>query len=92
MQTVTAKQTYAQWFQGMLDSHGFSQRSFARAWKPSDPETARRAVRRYLGGMVPIERTRHEIAEVFGSKESGPATDTDSEVDRRVGRADAAVV
>ncbi len=64
----------------------FTQRSLARAWAeradgPDDFETARRAIRRYLGGMTPIERTRVSLAGAIGCKETGPAQDVDKEED-----------
>lgn len=65
-------ETYAEWFSRQLDERAYTTRSFARAWNPEDPETARRMVRRYLKGVVPIERTRREIARVLGSEKNGP--------------------
>lgn len=55
-----------------MDERGFTQRGLAKQWNPADVETARRAIRRYLKGMVPIERTRREIASALGSEELGP--------------------
>lgn len=72
MQTTTSQETYAQWLARQMEERNFTQRSLARAWNPGDPETARRALRRYLKGMVPIVRTRLEIARALGSPESEP--------------------
>jgi hypothetical protein len=63
-----------------MQERDLSQRALARMWKPEDPETARRAIRRYLSGMVPIRRTRDELAVALGSESSGPDSD-DSEDD-----------
>lgn len=74
-------ETYGDWLARQMQERGFTQRSLARAWNPEDPETARRAIRRYLGGMVPIERTRHDLANALGSPESGPAPSGDDPED-----------
>lgn len=81
MEIATTTETYAVWLRREMDERGFTQRSLARAWNPEDPETSRRAVRRYLKGMVPIERTRREIANALGSSSTGPAPDPDKEED-----------
>jgi transcriptional regulator with XRE-family HTH domain len=77
----TTTESYGEWLGREMNERGFTQRSLAKAWKPSDPETARRALRRYLKGMVPIARTRSEIAEALGADESGPSSPDDSEDD-----------
>lgn len=79
--TNTASETYSQWLGRQMADRGFTQRSLARAWNPQDPETARRALRRYLKGMVPIARTRLEIAKALGVEESGPGSSSDDEED-----------
>ncbi len=71
--------TYSEWLAQKLDENGYTVRSFARVMNPENPEVARRSLRRYLKGMVPIERTRSEIAGKLGTKELGP--DDDSEGD-----------
>lgn len=81
MKTTTSPETYAQWLKRQMDERGFTLRGLARAWNPNDPENARRALRRYLKGMVPIERTRAEIARALGSDESEPANSDDEEGD-----------
>lgn len=86
MTTTTGGESYAAWLRREMTERSFSQRSLARAWNPEDPETARRAIRRYLNGMVPIKRTRDQIATALGSDDSGPDAD-DSEDDRRGDRA-----
>jgi hypothetical protein len=84
MQISSKQETYAAWLAKKMDEAGHSQRSLARTWNPDDPETARRALRRYLrDGMVPIARTRLEIARALGSHETEPADrDDDKEGDR----------
>lgn len=82
MQTSTSQETYAVWLARTMEERGFTQRSLAKAWNPADPENARRAIRRYLKGMVPIVRTRLEIARALGSDETEPAaSDDDKEGD-----------
>lgn len=81
MEITAPAETYAVWLRRQMDERGFTQRSLARAWNEDDPETARRAIRRYLKGMVPIERTRRELAGALGTTEVGPAPDPDKEED-----------
>lgn len=81
MESRTAVETYAQWLGRQMAERRFTQRSLARAWNPRDPENARRAIRRYLGGMVPIARTRHDLAQALGCEETGPAAPDDKEGD-----------
>lgn len=81
VEATATSETYAVWLRRQMDERGFTQRSLAKAWNESDVENARRAVRRYLKGMVPIERTRKEIARALGSTEIGPAPDPDKEED-----------
>lgn len=81
MPTNATRETYADWLARKMQEGGFTQRSLARAWKPEDPETARRAIRRYLGGMVPIARTRNELADALGSHETEPSSLDDTEDD-----------
>ena len=52
-----------EWLRGQIESQGLSRRELARRWKPEDPETARRYIARYLGGVVPIRRTREDRTE-----------------------------
>lgn len=75
--TTTSRESYSDWLTRKMEEGGFSLRSLARAWNPDDPETARRSLRRYLKGMVPIARTRQEIAQALGSEETGPGSDSD---------------
>lgn len=77
MQPNATRETYATWLARKMDEGGFTQRSLARKWNPEDPETARRAIRRYLGGMVPIARTRSELADALGSTETEPSSSDD---------------
>lgn len=81
MEIATTTESYAVWLRREMDDRGFTQRSLARAWNEDDPETARRAIRRYLKGMVPIERTRREISSALGCSNTGPAPDPDKEED-----------
>lgn len=82
MQKTMSRDTYAAWLERQMREHGWTLRGLARAWNPDDPETARRALRRYLKGMVPIARTRRDLAEVIGCKETGPSpSDDDSKED-----------
>ena len=76
-----AAQTYAEWLGSKMKERDFTQRSLGRALNPSNPEIGRRAVRRYLGGMVPLERTRTVIAEALGVDETGPAPSDDEGLD-----------
>lgn len=57
-----------------MNDRRISTRELARRLRPDDPETARRAVRRYLNGMVPLTRTREEIAHAMGSGSTGPGS------------------
>lgn len=82
----TTTETYAEWLGRKMREGDKSIRALARAWNPADPETARRALKRYLGGVVPREKTRGEIAAALGSSETGPASD-DQEGERDVRRA-----
>lgn len=81
MQTTTPRESYAAWLRRKMGERGLSVRALARAWNPEDPETARRALRRYLAGVQPIARTRGEIAEAMGSEETEPASDDEEEGD-----------
>lgn len=73
---------YAVWLERQMRERELTQRGLAKRWNADDPETARRAIRRYLKGMVPIERTRKELARAIGSSDIGPpASDPDSEDD-----------
>lgn len=78
---TTNRETYAEWLTRQLEERGMTQRGLARAWRPHDFENARRAVRRYMTGMVPVARTRAEIAEALGANESGPADEDTKEGD-----------
>lgn len=63
------KVTYGSWLREQMAARGFTQRSLARALNPDDPETARRAVRRYLDDrMTPREPARVAIAAALGSE------------------------
>ena len=55
-----------------MEDRGLSQRELGKLLRPDSPETARRAVRRYLRGMVPTQRTREHISGVLGTKDLGP--------------------
>lgn len=77
--STTAPETYAQWLRREMDERGFTQRSLAREWNPEDPETARRSIRRYLKGMVPLRRTKEQLAAAMGSEETGPDADTEDD-------------
>lgn len=71
----TSSETYAAWLRRHMDEQQLTQRSLARLWMPDDPETARRYVRRYLKGVVPIQRTREALARVLGVDDTGPEPD-----------------
>jgi hypothetical protein len=77
MESGTARETYAAWLARQMTERGFTQRSLARKWNSDDPETARRSIRRYLDGMVPITRTRESLARALGAPESGPQSDSE---------------
>lgn len=78
---MTQAVTYAGWLSERMRERGLTQRSLGKALNPSNPEVGRRAVRRYLGGMVPLERTQKLIAETLGVTETGPAPQDDEELD-----------
>lgn len=68
---MTATQKKQSWFapklRAELDRQNTSVRGLARAWRPTDPETARRSIIRYLqNGIVPNATTRAELAEALG--------------------------
>lgn len=79
MSTSTSNETYAQWLERQMQERGFSTRSLARVLNPEVPEVARRALRRYLNGMVPQARTRIAIAQALGSEESEPSSSSDDD-------------
>lgn len=79
MITTETRETYARWLRRHMDERGLSQRSLAKLWNPDDPETARRSVRRYLKGMVPLERTRRELAHVLGTGDDIGPDDTEDD-------------
>lgn len=70
--TSTTNETYAEWLHRQMTERGLSQRQLGARLTPENPEIGRRSVRRYLKGMIPIERTRHAIAAALGSSDSGP--------------------
>ena len=67
MSTTESRQTYAEWLRGQMDSQGLGVRSLSRLIDPTNPDLARRALRRHLNGMVPIARTRQMYARVLGT-------------------------
>ncbi len=69
----TTSETYAQWLQRQMTERGLSQRQLGGLLTPSDPEIGRRSVRRYLKGMIPIERNRQTIAVALGTEDTGPS-------------------
>lgn len=79
MHTATPRETYAEWLSRQMRERNLSQRGLARAMRPGDPETARRALKRYLNGMVPQERTRIDIARALGTDETGPSESSDDD-------------
>lgn len=79
MTSTTQRETYATWLERKMAAGGFTQRSLARTWKPDDAENARRSLRRYLKGVVPMQRARDEIAFALGSEETGPSDDTEDD-------------
>lgn len=81
MSTTTGRESYAVWLSRQLDERAFTVRSFAKKMNPEAPEIARRSLRRYLKGMVPIDRTKREIADHLGCTEIGPDADDDAEGD-----------
>lgn len=81
MTDTDVRQTYAEWLRERMEERQLTQRGLAKLVNPDDPETARRAVRRYLKGMVPLERSRRIIAGALESEDTGPAPDPDKEED-----------
>ncbi len=76
MTSAAPSQTYADWLRDRMEERGLTQRSFAKLLNPSDPETARRSIRRHLKGMVPLERTRQVYAHALGTNgDLGPSAD-----------------
>ena len=65
-------ESYAVWLQARMDERGLTQRQLGKLLRPDSPETARRAVRRYLKGMIPTERSRQSIAHALGTSDLGP--------------------
>lgn len=76
----TTNFTYAEWLRQQMDAEGLSQRQLGARLTPESPEIGRRAVRRYLKGMVPIERSRVAISAALGTEDLGPS-DADAEDD-----------
>ena len=68
----TRHETYSEWLQRKMTEGGLSQRQLGARLTPADPEIGRRSVRRYLKGMIPLERTRHSIAAALNSDDIGP--------------------
>lgn len=81
MTTTTTRESYAQWLRRQMTEREITQRELARRLNPEDSEIARRAVRRYLKGMVPLQRTREKIATALGSEKTGPEGADDAEDD-----------
>lgn len=80
MSTQTAPK-YADWLRGKMEERGLTQRSLAKLVNPSDPEVARRALRRHLKGMVPLERTRRVYATVLQTGEDLGPDDVEDDLD-----------
>jgi len=73
--TMRTREGYAAWLHRQMSERGVSARELARRLSPEDPENARRAVRRYLSGTVPIARNRARIAQALGAEETWSADD-----------------
>lgn len=73
--TPQIRESYAQWLRREMQEREVTQRELARRLNPEDPETSRRAVRRYLKGMVPLVRTRRLISDALGVEAIGPDPD-----------------
>lgn len=91
MANTTTTETYSEWLTRQMEAGGWTIRSLARAVKPENPEVARRSIRRYLNGQVPIERTRVELARVMKLPESSPKQSDDKEADLHARRPEYAV-
>ena len=81
---ATTRENYAAWLRRKMDDQGFTQRSLARVVSEiagSDPEVARRSIRRYLKGMVPLERTRKVFAQALSTGDDLGPDDADTEDD-----------
>lgn len=72
MAETTNAATYGDWLRDRMEERSLTQRQLGKLLNPDNPEVARRAIRRYLKGMTPIERTRQSIASVLGTDELGP--------------------
>lgn len=81
MSVSAPRETYQEWLARKMDEGGHTLRGLAKKWNPENPEVARRALRRYLKGVVPISRTRLEIARILGSDDSEPSSDADDTED-----------
>jgi hypothetical protein len=79
MATTRTTETYAAWLSRKLDEGGYTARAFSKKMNPEAPEIARRSLRRYLKGMVPLERTKLEIAALLESDETGPVEGADDD-------------
>jgi hypothetical protein len=80
MATTAKTSWFAPKFRAALNESEMSVRAVARAWRPKDPETARRSLIRYLqNGIVPHPHTRAEIAAVLGLGENGLEPDDEEE-------------
>lgn len=82
MRTTTTGAHYGESLQAALDRTEVSVRELARRLNPSDPETARRSVKRYLrGSQTPTVQTREQIADALGLSRSDIEGDTDMVAD-----------
>lgn len=75
----TTNTTYADWLRQQMDAEGLSQRQLGARLTPESPEIGRRAIRRYLKGMIPIERTRVAISAALGTDDLGPDGDAEDD-------------
>jgi hypothetical protein len=81
---TTRNETYADWLRAKMEAKGFTQRSLARVVAEisgSDPEVARRSIRRYLKGMVPLARTRKVFAQALGTGDDLGPNEAEAEED-----------
>lgn len=81
MTTTETRQTYAEWLREKMVERDLGVRGLARLIDPHKPDDARRALRRHLQGMVPIERTRRMYARVLGTGDDlgPPAEDVEDD-------------
>lgn len=81
MKTEAVEKTFALWLRRQMEEQDLSQRALARKWMPEDENKARTYIRRYLRGVVPIERSRRDLAATLNVEDPGAVSSQSSEDD-----------